>query len=35
LDAQRVPDEAIKLIHAVLTIVGGHVVFDALTATQP
>jgi predicted amidohydrolase YtcJ len=28
-DAQRVPDEAIKLIHAVLTIVGGRIVFDA------
>jgi predicted amidohydrolase YtcJ len=30
-DAQKVPDEAIKLIHAVLTIVDGRVVFDALT----
>ena len=30
-DARQVPDEAIKLIHAVLTVVGGDIVFDALT----
>ncbi len=30
-DARKVPDEAIKQLHAVLTIVGGNVVFSVLT----
>jgi len=32
-DAQKVPDAAIKRVHSVLTIVGGDVVYNALTST--
>ena len=32
-DARKVPDAAIKRLHSVLTIVGGIVVYNALTPT--
>ena len=34
LDPERVPDEAIKRLHSILTIVGGRVVHDAGTITD-
>jgi predicted amidohydrolase YtcJ len=29
LDPQKVPDAAIKRVHAVMTVVGGKVIYDA------